>query len=330
MDNSLPFVSALLVTRNEKNYIEMSLMSLINQTYPKDRYEIIIADGKSDDGTLEIIKRIQNEYNTEDFKISVINNDKYILAAGWNLGIKAARGEYVIRIDAHAEAAPDFIENSVETMLRVDAACVGGKLASLSLNGDDDVISKVLSSPFGVGNSSFRVSEEPGYTDTAVYGLYRKSVFEQVGYFDECMVRNQDIELHSRIKAARYKFYFNPAIKSTYYTRTSLKKMMKQAYGNGYWNMILLKKGSSALSVRHLIPFAFVMFLVIAVIGGCFWRPIWALCVGVICLHLLLGLIFATKKTKRLTEIIIMPWLFMLLHLSYGWGYFAAMFKKII
>lgn len=328
--NTFPFVSALLVTRNEKDYIEMSLMSLINQTYPKDKFEIIIADGQSTDGTLEIIKNLQDKYNTNDFKISVINNEKYILAAGWNLGIKAAKGEYVIRIDAHAEAAPDFIEKSVETMLSVDAACVGGKLTSLSLNGTDDIISKVLSSPFGVGNSSFRVSEEAGYADTAVYGLYRKSVFENVGYFDEFMVRNQDIELHSRFKAAGYKFYFNPAIKSTYYTRTSLKKMLNQAYGNGYWNMVLLKKGSSALSIRHLVPFAFVMFLMVTIIGGCIWQPIWALCVGVICLHLLLGLIFATKKTKRLTEIIIMPWLFMLLHLSYGWGYFAAMFKKII
>ncbi|MCI6806145.1 MAG: glycosyltransferase [Prevotella sp.] len=329
MQNNRPFVSVLLVTRNEKDYIEMSLMSLINQTYPKDKMEIIIADGKSTDGTLDIIERIQNRYNTDSFKISVITNDKLILSAGWNLAIKAAKGEYVTRIDAHATANPDFVEKSVETMLTVEAVCVGGKLTSLSLDGEDNIISKVLSSPFGVGNSSFRVSDVAGYADTAVYGLYRKRVFDEVSYFDETTVRNQDIELHSKIKRAGYKFYFNPAIKSTYYTRTTLKKMIKQAYGNGYWNMILIKKGSAAPSIRHLVPFAFVLFLLFCAIGGFVWWPIWVLGFSIVCLHLILGLFFASKKSNNIIEIISMPWLFMSLHLSYGWGYMAAIFKSV-
>ena len=217
-------------------------MSLINQTYPKDKYEIIIADGKSEDGTLDVIRKFQDKYIKEGLVITVVTNEKKILATGWNIAINAAKGEYVTRIDAHAEAEPDFVENSIKAILKVDAVCVGGKLTSLSLDGAENVISKVLSSPFGVGNSSFRVSSQACYADTAVYGLYKKSVFEEVGYFNEKMVRNQDIELHSRIKAAGYKFYFDPSIKSTYYTRTTLSKMLKQAYGNGFWNMILLKE----------------------------------------------------------------------------------------
>ena len=124
--------------------------------------EIIIIDGESNDGTLDEVKSIQAEYCSDDFSISIIPNPKRILAAGWNLGIKAAKGEYVVRIDAHSVATEDFIAKSVETMMRVNAVCVGGKLISKSLNGDDDVVSKVLSSPFGVGNSSFRVSEQEG------------------------------------------------------------------------------------------------------------------------------------------------------------------------
>lgn len=327
MIEKLPFVSVLLVTRNEKNYIRMSLMSLIEQTYPKDRFEIIISDGMSDDGTLDIIKELQTRYNSDVFHITVIPNEKYILAAGWNIGIKAAKGDYVVRIDAHAEAAPDFIEKNVETMMTVDAVCVGGKLTSRSLDGDDNIVSKILSSPFGVGNSSFRVSDTAGYADTAVYGLYRKSIFEEVGYFDETMVRNQDIELHGRIKRAGYKFYFNPEIQSTYYTRNTLKKMLKQAYGNGKWNMILLKKGGSALSLRHLVPFVFVCHLLLSAIGGFFAHSVWILCIGVIFLHLFLGLYFAARKTDRIGEVLEMPWLFMLLHLAYGFGYLVAIFK---
>ena len=182
-------------------------MSLINQTYPKDKYEIVIADGKSEDGTLDVVRKFQDKCIKEGLVITVVTNEKKILATGWNIAINAAKGEYVTRIDAHAEAEPDFVENSIKAILKVDAVCVGGKLTSLSLDGAENVISKVLSSPFGVGNSSFRVSSQACYADTAVYGLYKKSVFEEVGYFNEKMVRNQDIELHSRIKAAGYKFY---------------------------------------------------------------------------------------------------------------------------
>jgi glycosyltransferase involved in cell wall biosynthesis len=332
LSTNLPFVSVLLVTRNEEQYIEMSLMSVIYQSYPKRKYEIIIVDGLSNDRTLDIIKGIQSKYKTKDFNISVIKNEKYILSAGWNLGIKSAKGDYVTRIDAHSTAAPDFIEKSVETMFSIDAICVGGKLITNSIGDDINIISKVLSSPFGVGNSSFRVSDKAGYADTVVYGLYKKSVFEEVSFFDETTERNQDIELHSKIRKAGYKFYFNPEISSTYYTRNNLKKMLKQALGNGQWNMILIIKGTSAPSLRHLIPFAFVLFLIASVICGYFWHPLWYLSIGVICLHLVLGLYFARKKTSNFCEILMMPWIFMLLHLTYGLGYLRGLLciKKTI
>ena len=324
---TLPFVSALLVTRNEKDYIRMSLMSLIYQTYPKDRYEIIIIDGGSVDGTLDIIKELQENYTTDSFSINVVPNPKKILATGWNIGVRTAKGDYVVRIDAHATAEPDFIEKSVETLQRVDAVCVGGKLTSKSLNGEENVISYVLSSPFGVGNSSFRVSEQEGYADTAVYGLYKKDIFEKAGYFDEKMVRNQDIEMHSRIKKEGGKFYFNPEIKSTYYTRNTVKKMLKQAYGNGKWNMVLLKKGNGALSLRHLVPFAFVLSIIGAIVLGFLHPVFWILGLFALLLHMVLGFFFATKKTKMVNQLLAMPFLFISLHLAFGVGYIRGIFN---
>lgn len=303
------------------------MMSLINQTYPKERYEIVVIDGGSTDGTLDVIKELQDTYNSDSFSIRVVSNPKKILATGWNIGIQSARGEYVVRIDAHATADSNFIEKSVETIQRVDAVCVGGKLTSKSLNGEEDTISLVLSSPFGVGNSSFRVSEEEGYADTAVYGLYKKDIFEKAGYFDERMVRNQDIELHSRIKKTGGKFYFNPAIKSTYYTRNTVKKMLKQAYGNGQWNMVLLKKGTGALSLRHLVPFFFVLGVIGSIILGFVHPASWIIGAAVVLLHLGLGAYFATKKTRKISQVLTMPFLFISLHFAYGLGYIKGMFN---
>ena len=115
-------------------------MSLINQTYPKDKYEIVIADGKSEDGTLDVVRKFQDKCIKEGLVITVVTNEKKILATGWNIAINAAKGEYVTRIDAHAEAEPDFVENSIKAILKVDAVCVGGKLTSLSLDGAENVI----------------------------------------------------------------------------------------------------------------------------------------------------------------------------------------------
>ena len=330
-DNSLtcikPFVSALLVTRNEQDYIEHALMSYINQDYPKDRYEIIVIDGESIDNTVSVVKSIKEKYETESFKILILNNPNHILASGWNIGIKAARGDYVIRIDAHAYAYPDFISKSVDTIKNINATCVGGKLITKTIDGNNNTISKILSSPFGVGNSSFRVSDKAGFMDTAVYGLYDKRVFEEVGYFNECYQRNQDLQMHSRIRKAGGRFYFNPEIKCEYYARNTLKKMIKQAFGNGKWNMVLLKEDLSGLSLRHFIPFVFVLFIVLSSFCGLFYYPIWIVECCVLALYFLLGFIFGIKAKGKGVEIFEIPILFFLLHSSYGIGYFFGIFK---
>ena len=185
----------------------------------------------------------------------------------------------------------------------------------------------MLSSPFGVGNSSFRVSDKPGFMDTAVYGLYKKEIFDKVGLFDEKYERNQDLQMHSRIRKAGGSFYFNPEIKCEYYTRNTLKKMIKQALGNGKWNMVLLKEDRSGLSIRHLVPFAFVMFLVVSSAGGFFFKPLWILEGCILILYLILGLIFGIKAKARGIEIVLMPFLFFLLHTSYGIGYHLGIVK---
>ena len=330
-EHVLPFVSALIVCRNEEDYIKLSLGSLLNQDYPDDKYEILIIDGISTDQTIESAEDVIIQYKKAHGscpKVVFYKNDKKILAAGWNIGIENAKGEFVFRIDAHSAAASDYIKQCVKTILKYDAVCVGGKIESKSLQGEDDVITKVLSSAFGVGNSSFRVSNIEGYSDTAVYGLYRKSIFTEVGYFDETLVRNQDIELHARIKNAGGKFYFNPEIHSVYYTRNTIKKMLKQAYQNGKWNPIVQKKNKSALSLRHTVPFLFVMFIGIAFVLGFLHKIFWYLEVFVIALHLILGVVFSVKKTKKLSEVIKMPFLFVSLHVSYGAGYLTGLFYK--
>lgn len=321
------FVSAMIVYRNEEQTIGKALLSLINQDYPRDRYEIILIDGMSDDASSEVINRILAEH--ADINVRIIKNEKKILATGWNLGIKSAKGEYVFRIDAHSEVEEQYINKclTLHENLNDKLACVGGTIVSKALEGSDEAVSEILSSPFGVGNSKFRYSTTPGYVDTVAFGMYKKEIFEEVGYFDETLVRNQDVDIHSRMRNCGYKFYLDPNIHVVYYARNSLKTMLKQGFQNGKWVLILLKRGKSHPSFRHLVPFVFVISLIILFVGAIFNKNCRVLLVAEIATHFALGTYFAMKKETTKKNKVIMPIYFALLHIAYGFGSLIGLLK---
>lgn len=323
-----PFITAMIVVRNEEKYIGKCFRSLLEQNYPSDKYEVLLIDGLSEDKTLTVAMETEKNYayrktNNGTSKISVryLENPKKILAAGWNIGIKEAKGEYVVRIDAHGYAEKDFISRSVETILKVtDATCVGGTINTEPISEKGRIIADVLSSPFGVGNSKFRYSQKEQYVDTVAFGLYKKSIFSKVGYFDETLKRNQDNDMHRRIREYGGKFYLNPEIKSTYHPRETIRSMVKQGFQNGKWNIITFRKSKNSVSIRHLVPLFFVVGIISLSILGLWFKPFWILLISILSLHLILGLTFALLKSRKVNHVMMMPILFLLFHLSYGLG----------
>lgn len=330
-----PFITAMIVARNEEIYIEKCFKSLLEQSYPADRYEILIIDGMSTDRTVAVAKEVEKKYATRydqgqlysKVQVRYFDNPKKILAAGWNLGIQNAKGDYVVRIDAHAYADKDFLLNSMKTMLEVgDAVCVGGAMITETLSPRGEIIKEVLSSPFGVGGSKFRYMKEPGYVDTVAFGLYRKDVFERLGYFDEELERTQDNDMHRRIRADEGKFYLNPSIKTVYYSRDSVAKMIKQGFQNGKWTMINFKRHPGRMAIRHFVPFAFILALLVCLLLGFVFRTFWMIMLVGLALHLIVGCYFAFRRTKQMSHRLVMPLMFLLLHISYGTGSMVGVF----
>jgi len=330
--DKIPLITLIIVTRNERDFLKKSLQSLLIQSYPKELTEIIIVDGMSTDGTREALLENRDNIGSNGTNIKIFDNPKLILAYGWNIGIKNAAGDIVCRIDAHSELYPDYIEIGVNELLKRKAdrvACVGGILENVGKGRIGSAIADLFSSRFGVGNSTFRVGlKEPKYTDTAVFGLYWKWIFGEVGYFNESLVRNQDIDLHDRILKAGYKLLTHPGMKATYHVRNSFSGLIKKAFEDGYW---VVASGKSYM--RHRVPLYFVLYLIFFFVPlllgqnrGLFGIK-FLISIPLIA-YVLLCILFSLKDGKKVDRFLLL-FLFPLFHVSYGLGSLTASLERI-
>ncbi|MCA1928240.1 MAG: glycosyltransferase family 2 protein [Calditerrivibrio sp.] len=311
----LPKVSLVIPSRNEEKHIGNFLDSLCRVNYPKHKLEIIFVDGKSEDNTKKIIEGYR-----EKLLVSVIENEKKITPVALNIGIKNSSGDYIIILSSHTSINESFIMDNIETIIETKADCVGGVINTIPANNKlfAKTIAFVLSNRFGVGNSIFRTgADKIMETDTVPYGCYRRGVFDKFGYFNENLVRNQDIEFNLRIKNAGCKIILNPKIRSVYYPRETLKDLFKQNYQNGFWIFYSLKFAKLPFSYRHTIPSLFVLSILLGIFP--FFRSISLLS---LISYTVANVSFSFQIAKNNGFIYFVPSIisFWTLHLSYGIG----------
>jgi glycosyltransferase involved in cell wall biosynthesis len=321
--------SVIVPIYNEEKHIRTCVESLLKQSYPKEQLEILFIDGKSTDRTVEILKEYIDQY--EQFQLLI--NEKKTVPYAMNMGINQANGQYIVRLDGHSEYPSDYISLCIDYLEKTGADNVGGLAIAKSRGFIGKVISIVLSSKFGVGNSSFRTNGEEGYVDTVPFGAFRKDVFTRFGYYDTRLTRNQDIELNHRINKNGGKVYLTPEIRLYYYNRENLRSFMKQSYQNGYWNILTWYICPGSLSLRHFVPFLFVMsFLLFPILylltGFVYFQYINLL---VVALYLITNLIFSIRASRKsgLENLLILPLVYFLLHFSYGFGSLVSLGKVL-
>jgi hypothetical protein len=194
-----------------------------------------------------------------------------------NKAIRQSRGEIIIRLDCHAEYPSDYIQNCLEVIGRTGDDNVGGYIVTLPA--DDSSVGRAIaaaaSSRFGVGGSDFRTGGGEHEVDTVPFGCFRREVFDRFGFYDERLVRNQDIELNSRIRKGGGRIVISPNIRLAYYTRSTFKGLRQQSFANGLWNPYTLYLVGGGLRPRHLVPMFFVMVMAALGIGGVFFRQLW-------------------------------------------------------
>ncbi|HZP42494.1 MAG TPA: glycosyltransferase family 2 protein [Candidatus Binatia bacterium] len=256
-----PFVTVIVPVRNEIRTIDRCLAALVDQDYPQSRIEILVVDGASDDGTPEAVR----QRAAAAPHIRLLENPDGRAAAGMNLGIAAARGEVVARVDGHAIVPPDFVSRTVDALVRrPDVACVSGALVTLGRTATGRAIAAAMSSIAGVGWARFRTgARRERLVDTVAFPVYRRATLERLGKLDEELVRNQDDELNLRLTRAGGRILLLPDLRIVYFCQSTLRGLWRQYFQYGFWKVRVIQKHGAPASWRHLVPGALVAALAV-------------------------------------------------------------------
>lgn len=324
-ETDVPLVSVIVPMRNERRYIERCLRSLAAQDYPHERFEVIVVDGQSDDGSRDLVEAMREELPN----LRLLDNRGRHTARGLNIGLAFARGEVIMRVDAHAAVAPDYLRESVAALRRTGADVVGGPIRTLGEEPVAATVALAVSSPFGVGNAVFRYSQREQWTDTVAFPAYRRDVFDRVGPFGE-IDGGEDDEFHYRLRDAGGRILLTPAIRSTYYPRSSYWELARQYFGYGQAKVVVLSRHPRRTRLRQLVPAAFLLALLAAaftaVLGGLLTVPLAALVGTYLLASLGASLVLAQRHGWR--HLVRLPLAFACMHLAYGAGFLVGLVRR--
>ncbi|HEY9153195.1 MAG TPA: glycosyltransferase family 2 protein, partial [Anaerolineales bacterium] len=257
-----PFVSIIVPCYNEEATIRQLLDAVLAQTYPRSHMEIIIADAFSQDKTRERINLFQREHY--DVSLRVADNERRTIPAALNLAVKESRGEIIVRLDAHSQPNPEYVERCVQALEDGKGANVGGvwEIRPGSKGWVAESIAVAASHPLGVGDAMYRLNPKAGAVDTVPFGAFRRGLIAQIGGFDETLLSNEDYEFNARVRQSGGVVWLDPQIRSTYFARASFGELARQYWRYGFWKWRMLKRYTNTIRWRQALPPLFVVSVI--------------------------------------------------------------------
>ena len=315
--------SVVIPTYNEKDYLPLCLDSIINQNYDRDLVEIIVVDGLSTDGTLDVIKKYQNKHTG----IKYFENIEKKTPNALNIGIKNSTGEVIVILGAHATLDKDFLYFNNKFMSEQNVKVTGGTQYNIGESFIQKAIGIAMELPFAIASAPYRWSKKEQFVDTVVYAAYKRELFEEIGLFEQNFSIAEDAEINWRIRQAGYKIFFSPKIKSYYYPRKSILKFIRQIFRYGILRVNVVKKHLDAIRFFHLIPPIFVLAIIlmtILVLAGSLKMEIILI---VLVIYFLTSILSSAVKLipDKLQYIILIPPLIFLMHFFWGLGFIVGL-----
>jgi len=323
MKNPVSRVSVVMPSYNEEKFIAKAIESLVDDYFLKN-CELLIVDGMSSDGT----RRIVQSFIKKGLRIRLLENKKKIQAYGMNLGISEAKGEIIVRADAHCLYPPQYIKKCVELLERTEASNVGGIMLPQGTTTDQKAIALALTHPVGVGDAKWHLGNFKGYVDTVYLGTFWKKLFDEIGLYDTNCKTNEDAELNLRILKAGKKIYLDSSLKVIYFPRESLKKLAVQYFKYGRGRCYATLKHRKMTSFRQVGPALLVIGLFLSILLS-FWKPLFLL----FPLSYLLTLFFTSllswpKQSIPLKQRLLTGLAFGIMHACWGIGFLSGLILK--
>lgn len=332
-------VSVIVPCLNEEATIQDLLDALYHQTYPRQRLEVIIADGLSTDQTRQKITQYVESHT--DFQVLIVDNPEHTIPAALNKAIKASHGEFIVRLDAHSIPYPDYVEKSIAALQSGKGDNIGGiwdirpgKTSSGQNTWVSRSIAAAASNPIGVGNALYRYTATPQKVDTVPFGSFRRELIDQIGFFNEQLHTNEDYEFNVRIIQHGGSIWLDPSIRSIYFSRSTYAALIRQYWRYGFWKSQMLVQNPRSLRWRQALPPLFLfslLLLALLSIGISIARFALGFLVGIYAGVLMLVGIYEAWKARDFALTFGVPIAIAGMHFTWGsalwWGLLTIIFR---
>ena len=320
--DTTPFVTVVVPCRNEEKHIARCLESILANDYPKERMEVLVVDGMSEDRTREIVASYSERYPI----MRLVENPEKHIPAAMNLGIHEARGETIVKMDAHSTFQREHISLCVSYQEKYGAENVGG-VCKMTPGADTATARAIvlgLGSRFGSGNANVKVGvKKPTWSDSTAFGCFKKELFQRVGMYDEKLLSSSDLDLNQRIKAAGGGILVVPDVVIDYTADGNLRAFRRHVFADGVWISYVMKFGKKAFSWRHWVPAAFVAGLAGTLILGTINKWFLWMGAGVTATYAAVSLTVSMQIAAREREAryaLLLPVVFAVRHFVHGIG----------
>jgi succinoglycan biosynthesis protein ExoA len=328
-----PKVSVIVPCYNEQSTILSMLKAFGSQTFPQAEMEVVIADGMSTDGTRAAIASFQK--NFPDLDVRVVENPNRSIPSGVNRAIEAARGEIIIRFDGHSKPYPDYVANCIAAHEAGRGENVGG-IWEIQPGADTwmaNSIAIAAAHPLGVGDALYRHAKRAAEVDTVPFGSFRRALIEQVGFFDETLLTNEDYEFNARVRKSGGKIWLDPSIRSVYFARATLLELIRQYWRYGFWKWRMLRRHPDTIRWRQALPPLFVLSLISLTILSVMIPFAGVLLAAEVLLYLsimILAGFHAALRRRKAYLILGLPLGIFAMHISWGSGFLWSILTSIV
>lgn len=265
-DHIHPLISVVVPVLNERHYLPECLASLLSQDYEPARWELLVVDGGSDDGTAQIAAQTAACHP----QVRVLPNPERLVSCGRNVGIRHARGKIIAFVEGHAFVEPGFLATIERGFARDEVQCLG-RWVEQQIDGDTSIqqaTGLLRKSLLGRNPHSLRfTSGELASADPlTIATVYRRQVFDKVGLFDETLATNEDVELNWRVREAGLRALRPPGLRYHLHPRATVRGFLKQMYRYGYGKALLVRKHARAFRPAYAAPTGVLAFALVGAV----------------------------------------------------------------